>query len=91
VNSTSRSSRIARSRGGRDRPEGSALDRTLAGIARARQRSVAQVALDWLLCKDERIVAIPGTTRTEHLRENVGATDWTLSDDELAALEASSA
>jgi len=76
---------------GGDRPEGSALDRTLAGIARARQRSVAQVALNWLLCKDERIVAIPGTTRTEHLRENVGATDWTLSDDELAALEASSA
>ena len=77
--------------GGRNRPDGSALDRTLAGIARARQRSVAQVALNWLLCKDERIIAIPGATRTEHLRENVGAADWTLSDDELSALEGSSA
>ncbi len=76
--------------GGRNRPDGSALDMTLAGIARARQRSVAQVALNWLLCKDERIVAIPGATRTEHLRENVGAADWTLSDDELSALEGSS-
>jgi len=77
--------------GGRNRPDGSALDRTLAGIARARQRTVAQVVLNWLLCKDERIVAIPGATRTEHLRENVGAADWTLSDDELSALEGSSA
>jgi len=76
---------------GRDRPDGSALDRTLAGIARARQRSVAQIAISWLLSKDERIVAIPGATRVEHLRENVGAVGWTLSDDELATLEGSSA
>jgi aryl-alcohol dehydrogenase-like predicted oxidoreductase len=43
------------------------------------------------MCKDERIVAIPGTTSAEHLRENVGAVGWTLSDDELAALDRSSA
>jgi aryl-alcohol dehydrogenase-like predicted oxidoreductase len=77
--------------GGRTRPDGSPLDRTLAGIARARQKTVAQVALNWLMCKDERIVAIPGTTSAEHLRENVGAVGWTLSDDELAALDRSSA
>ena len=77
--------------GGRNRPDGSALDRTLAGIARARQRTVAQVVLNWLLCKDERIVAIPGATRTEHLRENVGAAGWTLSNTELSALEQSPA
>ena len=75
--------------GGRTRPDGSALDRTLGGIARARQRTVAQVALNWLLSKDERIVAIPGATSAEHLRENVGAVGWTLSEDELAALEQS--
>jgi aryl-alcohol dehydrogenase-like predicted oxidoreductase len=73
--------------GGRVRPAGSALDMTLAGIARARDRTVAQVALTWLLCQDERIVAIPGTTSVEHLRQNVGAVGWTLSGDELAALE----
>jgi aryl-alcohol dehydrogenase-like predicted oxidoreductase len=73
--------------GGRNRPDGSALDRTLAGIARARQKTVAQVALNWLLFKDERIIPIPGATRAEHLRENVGAVGWTLSDGELAALE----
>ncbi|MGO9207828.1 MAG: aldo/keto reductase [Candidatus Limnocylindrales bacterium] len=77
--------------GGRTRRDGSALDGTLAGIARARGKTVAQVALNWLLGKDERIVAIPGATSVEHLRENVGAAGWTLSDDELSALERSSA
>ena len=77
--------------GGRDRPDGSALDRKLAGIALARQKTVAQVALNWLLCKDGRIIAIPGATRTEHLRENVGAAGWSLSDDERSALDGSSA
>ena len=77
--------------GGRTRRDGSALDKTLAGIARARGKSVAQVALNWLVGKDERIVAIPGATSVEHLRDNVGAVGWTLSDDELSALERSSA
>ena len=77
--------------GGRTRRDGSALDKMLAGIARARGKSVAQVALNWLVGKDERIVAIPGATSIEHLRDNVGAVGWTLSDDELSALERSSA
>ena len=49
--------------------------------------TAAQVALNWLLGKDERIVAIPGATRAEHLKENVGAIGWTLSDDEHATLD----
>ena len=76
--------------GGRNRQDGSALDRTLAGIARARQKTVAQVALNWLLRKDEHIIAIPGATSVSHLRENVGAVGWTLNDNEFAALEQSS-
>jgi aryl-alcohol dehydrogenase-like predicted oxidoreductase len=67
------------------------LARTLAHIASARQKTVAQVALNWLLSKDERIIAIPGATSAEHLRQNVGAVGWSLRDDELAALERSSA
>ncbi len=63
------------------------LDRTLAGIARARQKTVGQVALNWLLGKDEHIVVIPGSTSVAHLRENVGAVGWTLDDNELAALD----
>jgi len=76
--------------GGRSPQEGSALGRTLAGIARAREKTVAQVALNWLLRKDEHVLAIPGATSVAHVRENVGAVGWTLDDDEFAALERSS-
>jgi aryl-alcohol dehydrogenase-like predicted oxidoreductase len=75
--------------GGRIRQGAPTNDGTLAGIARARQKTVAQVALNWLLCKDERIIAIPGATSVGHLRENLGAVGWTLSDEEFAALERS--
>ena len=76
--------------GGRNRQDGSALDRTLAGIAKARQKTAAQVALNWLLRKDEHIIAIPGATSVAHLRENIGAVGWALNDNEFAALEQSS-
>jgi len=33
----------------------------------------AQLALAWLLSRGEHVVAIPGTTRSDHLRENIGA------------------
>jgi hypothetical protein len=33
----------------------------------------AQLALAWLLAKGDHIVPIPGTTRLEHLKENLGA------------------
>ncbi len=55
-------------------------------IASEREKTIAQVSLNWLLQRDDRIIAIPGATRVEHLRENVGALGWTLSEDELAAL-----
>jgi aryl-alcohol dehydrogenase-like predicted oxidoreductase len=73
--------------GERNRPDGSALDRALADISSARQKTVAQVALNWLLSKDERVIPIPGASKAEHLRDNVGTVGWTLSDDELVSLD----
>ena len=35
--------------------------------------TMGQLALAWLLTKHEKIVPIPGTTRTDHLEENIGA------------------
>lgn len=46
----------------------------------------AQLALGWLLAQDARLVAIPGTTSVEHLRENFGALRLRLPDDALRAL-----
>jgi aryl-alcohol dehydrogenase-like predicted oxidoreductase len=48
----------------------------------------AQLALAWLLHKRADIIPIPGTTRVDHLRENLEAADVALSPDLVARLEA---
>lgn len=50
--------------------------------------SPAQLALAWLLAKGEHIVPIPGTTRREHLHENLAAADIELSANLIERLEA---
>jgi aryl-alcohol dehydrogenase-like predicted oxidoreductase len=47
-----------------------------------------QFALAWVLARGRDIVPIPGTTRVEHLEENVAALDVELTEDDLAELEA---
>ena len=44
----------------------------LATLAREQHVTMAQLALAWLLAQGEHIVPIPGTTRLDHLEENVG-------------------
>ena len=46
------------------------------------------MALAWLLAQYPWIVPIPGTRRTERIRENAGATAVGLSADESADLDA---
>ena len=48
----------------------------------------AQLALAWLLHKGEHIIPIPGTTRVEHLMDDLGALDVKLGADVMAGLEA---
>ncbi len=62
----------------------------LRDIARARERTIAQVALNWLLCQDDRIIPIPGAKRAAHVRANAGALGWRLSEAELAAIDRTS-
>ena len=50
----------------------------LAGIARRKQATPAQVALAWLLARKPWIVPIPGTTKLHRLEENIGAASLTL-------------
>ena len=42
-------------------------------LAREAACSPAQLALAWLLQKAPHIIPIPGTTRLEHLQDNMGA------------------
>jgi pyridoxine 4-dehydrogenase len=60
---------------------------TLDEIAERRNATPAQIALAWLLRRSPAILPIPGTLSLEHLKENLGALEIELSDEELAALE----
>ena len=64
----------------RDSPP--ALDR----VAAAHDASPEQIKLAWLLRRSPVILPIPGTLSIEHLRENVGALEIELSDDEFESL-----
>jgi aryl-alcohol dehydrogenase-like predicted oxidoreductase len=47
-------------------------------IARDAGCTPAQLSLAWLLTRGEHVIALPGTTRVEHLRENAAAADLAL-------------
>ncbi|GAB3131719.1 aldo/keto reductase [Tsukamurella serpentis] len=53
--------------------------------------SAAQVALAWLLAQGADVVPIPGTTRRDHLADNLGAAQIQLSPEHIAELSALSA
>lgn len=67
------------------------LQGMLCEIARGHGKTVSQVALNWLLCKDEHVIPIPGSTNALHVAENVETLNWQLSDDEFAAIDKASA
>jgi aryl-alcohol dehydrogenase-like predicted oxidoreductase len=72
-------------------PGRSALADTLRDVAAARSATAAQVALAWLLTRDDHVIAIPGASRPEHVRENSGALSLELSKEEFAAIDRASA
>ena len=73
---------------GEARDENKKLVMAMDQIASEKGVTLAQLSLAWVLAKGEDIVPIPGTKRRKWLRENVGALDVVLSNDEVAALEA---
>ncbi|MFC8076877.1 aldo/keto reductase [Streptomyces sp. NPDC057307] len=58
----------------------------LEAVARRHDATSAQVALAWVLRRND-VIAIPRAGRTEHVRENRAALSLTLTDDDLAALD----
>jgi aryl-alcohol dehydrogenase-like predicted oxidoreductase len=63
----------------------------LAGIAKKKNATTAQIALVWLLAQKPWIVPIPGTTKVSRLEENVGAVDVELTPEDLQQIEAGAA
>jgi 2,5-diketo-D-gluconate reductase B len=62
-------------------------DPVLAEIARAKGRSVAQIALRWLVQQDN-VVPIPRSADPRHLAENLDVFDFALTPDEMARIAA---
>jgi len=58
----------------------------LSTVAARLDATPMAVALAWLLQRSPNILLIPGTSSTEHLRENVAGAGLSLSDEELAEL-----
>ena len=63
----------------------------LAGIAKRKGATAAQIALAWLLAQKPWIVPIPGTTKLHRLEENIGAASLTLTADDLREIETATA
>jgi aryl-alcohol dehydrogenase-like predicted oxidoreductase len=62
---------------------GGPLDRI---VAEHEGTTVAQLALAWLLHRSPVMVPIPGTSKVDHLEDNLGAADVTLTEDEFQTL-----
>lgn len=61
-------------------------DPVLAEIAKARGRSIAQIALRWLV--QQNVAAIPFSSNPQRIADNFNVFDFTLDDDEMARIAA---
>ena len=64
-----------------------ALVKQLRAIADAKNCTLAQLALAWILHQGDFFVPIPGTHRIEHLESNAAAADISLTSEELTAID----
>jgi aryl-alcohol dehydrogenase-like predicted oxidoreductase len=73
-------------------PEAIAANQRIVDAVRAvadrRGVTPAQIALAWVLAQGEHVLSIPGTRTQKYLEQNVAAADLTLTEEELAELDA---
>ncbi len=60
-------------------------------VARETDKTVPQIALNWLLQRPTVATVIVGARNEQQLRENLGAVGWNLTPDQVARLDAASA
>jgi aryl-alcohol dehydrogenase-like predicted oxidoreductase len=66
------------------------LNQILREISQAHGKTPSQVALNWLITK-ENVIAIPGVKGPQHVIDMAGAMDWRLSDDQARRIEIAAA
>jgi aryl-alcohol dehydrogenase-like predicted oxidoreductase len=59
-------------------------------VAKETGKTIAQIALNWLLQRPTVVNVIMGARNEEQLRQNLGATGWNLTKDQVAKLDAAS-
>lgn len=69
-----------------NRAANQALVDLVVSIATDKDATPAQIALGWLLAQKPFIVPIPGTSKLHRLQENIGATNVSLTNDELSKI-----
>jgi len=66
------------------------LLQTMDEIGNAHGKTMGQVALNWLLLKDELIIPIPGAKNVRQATENAGAIGWRLTKEEFERIDEAS-
>lgn len=66
------------------------LLQTMEKIGRAHDKTPGQIALNWLLCRDEVVIPIPGARNERQASENAGAIGWRLSTEEFNQIDLAS-
>jgi aryl-alcohol dehydrogenase-like predicted oxidoreductase len=82
--------RFAKAPALRDRyvtPRNEDIVEKLAAFAKARGRSMLELAFTWLAARPQVSSVIAGATRVEQIEANVKAVDWTLSAEDLAEID----
>lgn len=67
--------------------KGQELLTLLDELAEQKQATSAQISLAWMLCKKPFIIPIPGSRKSERLKENFGATKIILAPEEIAEID----
>ena len=67
--------------------QAAAILSTVRAIAADHGKSVAQVAMNWVLSHSEVTLAISGSDTIEQLDDNLGALEWDFSKEEIERLD----
>ena len=70
--------------GGRGHQSELLADEVLVDIAKNHQKSVAQVILRWNI--QRQVIAIPGSSHPDHIKENISIFDFKLTDEEMSRI-----
>lgn len=59
----------------------------LNNLAKEKEATPAQISLAWMLCKKPYIIPIPGSRKTERLKENLNSANIILTEDEIKNID----